>query len=81
MADLLISYEDKFNIFVIGGGGLMIAYEYKTYKLMVLPHSTWVDTGGDDDDDDDDDDCKCGAASGLDGICWIMDGLINVYII
>ena len=26
-----------------------------TYKLMVLPRSTWVDTGDDDDDDDDDD--------------------------
>ena len=57
----------------------MIPFEYKTYELMVLPHSTWVDTGddddddddgggGDDDDDDDDDDCKCGATSGLDGI-------------
>ena len=43
---------------------------------MVLPHSTWLDTGdddGDDDDDDDDDDeeddddCKCGATSRLDG--------------
>ena len=30
----------------------MIPYEYKTYKLMVLPHSSWVDTGDDDDDDD-----------------------------
>ena len=43
----------------------MIPYEYKTYKLMILPHSTWVDTGGGDDDGDDDDeeeeDCKCGA--------------------
>ena len=44
----------------------MIPYEYKTYKLMILPHSTWVDTGGGDDDDGDDDDeeeedCKCGA--------------------
>ena len=34
----------------------MIPYEYKTYRLMVLPHSTWVDTGCDDDDDGDDDD-------------------------
>ena len=33
----------------------MIPYEYKTYRLMVLPHSTWVDTGCDDDDDDEDD--------------------------
>ena len=29
----------------------MIPYEYKTYKLMVLPHSRWVDTGDDDDDE------------------------------
>ena len=38
----------------------MIPYEYKTYKSMVLPNSTWVDTGDDDDDNDDDkeeDDC------------------------
>ena len=28
----------------------MIPYEYKTYKLMVLPHSRWVDTGDDDDE-------------------------------
>ena len=35
----------------------MISYEYNTYKLMVLllPHSTWVDTGDDDDGDDGDD--------------------------
>ena len=44
----------------------MIPYEYKTYKLMILPHSTWVDTVDDDDDGDDDEeeeeeDCKCGA--------------------
>jgi len=55
---------------------------------MVLPHSTWVDTG-DDDDDDDDDDCKCGATSGLDWtcviyvvgpydlICWCWTEMIN----
>ena len=54
---------------------------------MVLPHSTWVDTGGDDDNNnsnnnnndddggDDDDDWKCGATSGLDGTCFIW--LIN----
>ena len=42
------------NIFVIGGGGFMIPYGYKTNKLMVMLHSTWVDTGDDDDDDDDD---------------------------
>ena len=81
---MLTSYEDKFmwlytpfNIFARGGGGCLIPYEYKTYTLMVLPHSTWLDTGdddGDDDDDDDDDDeeeddddCKCGATSRLDG--------------
>ena len=33
----------------------MIPFEYKTYTLMVLPQSTWVDTCDDDDDDDDDD--------------------------
>ena len=29
-----------FNIFVIGGGGFMIPFEYKTYELMVyrIPH-------------------------------------------
>ena len=84
---MLISYEDKlmwlytpFNIFARGGGGCLIPYEYKTYTLLVLPHSTWLDTGDDDgddddddddddeeDDDDDDDDCKCGATSRLDG--------------
>ena len=26
-----------FNIFARGGGGLLISYEYKTYKLMVYP--------------------------------------------
>ena len=31
----------------------MIPFEYKTYTLMVLPQSTWVDTCDDDDDDDD----------------------------
>ena len=55
----------------------MIPFEYKTYKLMVLPHSTSVDAGDYDDDDDYyydyDDDCKCGATSGLDGPC------INMY--
>ena len=61
-----------FSIFVIGGGGFMIPFEYQTYKLMVLPHSTSVDAG-DYDDDDDDDDCKCGATSGMDGPC------INMY--
>ena len=30
----------------------MIPYEYKTYKLMVLPHSTWVDTSDHYDHDD-----------------------------
>ena len=29
----------------------MIPFEYKTYTLMVLPQSTWVDTCDDDDDD------------------------------
>ena len=60
-------YITPFNIFVKGGGGSMILYEYKTYKLMVLPHSTralmswhwwwwwwWGDLEHDDDDDDDD---------------------------
>ena len=42
-----------FNICVIGGGEFLIPYEYKTYKLMVFLHSTWVDIGDDDDDDDD----------------------------
>ena len=43
------------NTFVIGGGGFMIPYEYKTNKLMVLLHSTWVDTGDDNGDDDEED--------------------------
>ena len=30
----------------------MIPYEHMTYKLMVLPHSTSVDTGDDDDNDE-----------------------------
>ena len=30
----------------------MIPYEYKTNKLMVLLHSTWVDTGDDDDEEE-----------------------------
>ena len=40
----------------------MNPYEYKTFNLSVLRHSTWNDTGDDDDDadedqeDDDDDD-------------------------
>jgi len=41
-----------FNICVIGGGEFLIPYEYKTYKLMVFLHSTWVDIGDDDDDDE-----------------------------
>ena len=51
----------------------MIPSAYKTYNLMVLPHSTWVDTDADDDDvvdDDDDDNCKCGATSALEGTCF-----------
>ena len=32
----------------------MIPFEYKTYTLMVLPQSTWVDTCDDDDDGGDD---------------------------
>jgi hypothetical protein len=70
-----------FNIFVRGGGGLLIPYED---KLMWLPHSTWVDTGGDDDDDEeeeeDDDDCKDGATSGLDGTC-INDEFSSIYML
>ena len=34
----------------------MNPYEYKTFNLSVLRHSTWNDTGDDDDDDDADDD-------------------------
>ena len=36
----------------------MISYEYNTYKLMVLllPHSTWIDTDDDDEENDDDGD-------------------------
>ena len=33
----------------------MNPYEYKTFNLSVLRHSTWNDTGDDDDDDADDD--------------------------
>ena len=34
-----------FNIFVIGGSGFMIPYESRTYNFMVLPQTTWADTG------------------------------------
>ena len=53
---------------------------WSPFKLSVLRHSTWIDTGDEDEDDDDDgddvddddvddddDDCKCGATSGLNG--------------
>ena len=51
-----VDVTTPFNIFVIEGGGFMIPNDYKTCKLMVLPRSTWVDTGDDDDDNYDSDD-------------------------
>ena len=51
-----VDVTTPFNIFVIEGGGFMILNDYKTCKLMVLPRSTWVDTGDDDDDDNYDSD-------------------------
>ena len=44
---------------------------------MILPHSTWVDTGDDDDDggdDDEEEDCKCGAN------VWVGRNLLNQYV-